>query len=201
MQDEQDFQAQRSIVAGQDQYAPPPRHGAGNGELPYQPRARRARPQGQGQADAYAGEGYYDGSGNRDGGNPAGMLAMEDKLNQFAEGGYSRDQEGEGLILSSFSCTLLGYCTPSLYSQTYTHSPDRTVGKQTLTSLFSKARAKYTEFQTQAQTSNNPNAYNRPNAERARQASWADQPWLKEGPGGGRGGAGSGGGTWAGDGS
>ncbi|WWC85980.1 uncharacterized protein L201_000851 [Kwoniella dendrophila CBS 6074] len=101
---------------------PPPTTGSGG--LPYQPRIRRGQPQQpQGGQDA-----FYNGSHgygteeqrrlesrygqqrdeNSQGENPAGMLAFEKKVEEFAE-----------------------------------------VGKQTFNSLFSKAKAKYSEFQAQ----------------------------------------------------
>jgi hypothetical protein len=75
MQDEEDMR-QRQQSGG------PP------GALPYQPRVRRNRPQGQqtqGQDQSY--QPQYEHEQQRDGQNPAGMLMMEEKLGQFAEGG------------------------------------------------------------------------------------------------------------------
>ncbi|RSH94903.1 hypothetical protein EHS25_004709 [Saitozyma podzolica] len=73
MQDEEDMR-QRQQSGG------PP------GALPYQPRVRRNRPQGQqtqGQDQSY--QPQYEHEQQRDGQNPAGMLMMEEKLGQFAE--------------------------------------------------------------------------------------------------------------------
>jgi hypothetical protein len=75
MQDEEDMR-QRQQSGG------PP------GALPYQPRVRRNRPQGQqtqGQDQSY--QPQYEHEQQRDGQNPPGMLMMEEKLGQFAEGG------------------------------------------------------------------------------------------------------------------
>ncbi|WVR03649.1 hypothetical protein IAU60_000644 [Kwoniella sp. DSM 27419] len=106
----------------------------GDGQLPYQPRVRRARgaapPQGAMRNDAFydaqdqerrhapwnAGREHGQGQGQgqyhdgQDGANPPGMLMMEEKIERFAE-----------------------------------------VGKQTFNSLLSRAKAKYTEFQAQQQ--------------------------------------------------
>jgi hypothetical protein len=53
----------------------------GGGELPYQPRVRRSRYSGGVAQDPY----QYQ-SQQRGGENPPGMLALEDKLGQYAEG-------------------------------------------------------------------------------------------------------------------
>ena len=81
MQDEQDAQARR---------------GAGGGQLPYQPRVRGNRPRPQQGDDQFSSDyqGYRDqGFGNQqgqNGQNPPGMLAVENKLNEFAEGEDNR---------------------------------------------------------------------------------------------------------------
>lgn len=61
-------------------------------QLPYQPRVRRNRPtQGGddhfGRDDREYGQ-QYGQQNNQNGQNPPGMLAMEEKINQFAEGPY-----------------------------------------------------------------------------------------------------------------
>lgn len=73
MQDEQDAQRRGS-----------------DSQLPYQPRVRRNRPQqGDDQFGRNDRERSYSQESQGQSQNPPGMLAVEDKLNQFAEGTYS----------------------------------------------------------------------------------------------------------------
>ena len=130
---------------------------SGRQELPYQARVRRNRPQGEEPFNQTRAE-YYERNGQQPGQNPPGMLAFEEKVNQFAEGEF----RARAWV-------------------------DVTVGKQTFNSLFNKAKAKYTEFQSQ----HNANM-NQP--DRARETHWGEgnQPWRQPSPantpGGGRGG-------------
>lgn len=78
MQDEQDAQARR---------------GGGGGQLPYQPRVRGSRPRPQHGDDQFSqndqgwrGDQGYGNQQGQNGQNPPGMLAVENKLNEFAEG-------------------------------------------------------------------------------------------------------------------
>ena len=84
MQDEEEYQ--QSTQQLRQQRPNPPE--TGTGQLPYQPRVRRIRPPGvQDQAEPYQ---YQSRTGqtaqDRDGQNPPGMLAMEDRIERFAEG-------------------------------------------------------------------------------------------------------------------
>ncbi|WVQ86081.1 hypothetical protein IAT38_008249 [Cryptococcus sp. DSM 104549] len=125
--------------------------GVGSGQLPYQPRVRRARPPAPQQAhqpdEFYQPQGYGQGQGygqRQEGENPPGMLAMEDRIERFAE-----------------------------------------AGKQTFNSFLSRAKAKYTEFQT-------AQAQNRANAGSPGQSNWGNsggrEDYAYGAPGGGRGG-------------
>ena len=136
--------------------------------LPYQPRVRRTRPQQaddqfsqdrsagyQGQQAQYGQQGYQQG-----GQNPPGMIAVEEKLTQFAE----------GMSADPTRLTI--------------------VGKQTFNTFFNRAKAKYNEFQTQhAASSAQPDRaresqWGSASDEPWRQASQTGTPT----PGGGRGG-------------
>ena len=59
-----------------------------SGQLPYQPRIRRNRQTGEPlpQSQQPRAADYPFNSGGDDGGNPPGMLALEDRLDKFAEG-------------------------------------------------------------------------------------------------------------------
>ncbi|ORY24454.1 hypothetical protein BCR39DRAFT_546669 [Naematelia encephala] len=127
--------------AGQRQQSP-----RGGGELPYQPRVRRSRPQAHqgGEGDPFS----Y-GSSERQGesgGNPPGMIALEEKLGQYAE-----------------------------------------VGKQTFTSLLSKAKARYADFQTQQAVNRDAGQRDTSWSKANQGASWR-RPSDEREPAGGRGG-------------
>ena len=79
MQDEQDYVPRPAV--------PPPQ---GGGELPYQPRIRKNRappppppPGSAQQQDPFQYQNQYQ---ERAGENPPGMLALEDRLEKYAEG-------------------------------------------------------------------------------------------------------------------
>lgn len=141
-----DAQFARSLAMQEEQDAHDQR--ARGGDLPYQPRVRRNNRQGYtaqtgntGPQDSYS-------SGNQ-GQNPPGMLAFDERVNQFAE-----------------------------------------AGKNTFTTLFSRAKAKVQEFQAQ-------NAALSTQPDRAKESRWGetgDEDWRRPPnqstptPGGGRGG-------------
>ena len=153
------------------------------GNLPYEPRVRNNRPAnqnsgGQWEPPAARNEQRI----HREGENPPGMLAVEAKVNQFAEG-------------TSFP----PFFTPS------THSPvlevmyraNQVAAGQTFSSFFNKAKAKISEFQENQQQRQTENA-----GINARESNWGmeqqqsqyhqnqgqGQGWTA--PGGGRGGQG-----------
>jgi hypothetical protein len=88
-----DAQFARSL-AMQDEQDAHARQGAGSGQLPYQPRVRghRSRPQHGNDQFSQDDQGWTgdQGHGHQQQGqnsqNPPGMLAVENKLNEFAEG-------------------------------------------------------------------------------------------------------------------
>ena len=159
MQDEQDMHEMHE------------RRGQGN-QLPYQPRVKRTRPDQPPPPPQQTGENGFQGydqsqrSNQNNGGNPPGMLAVEDKLNQFAEGELSVD-----------------------FQPSFAHDFS-VAGKQTFTSLFSKAKAKYSEYQSQQEVNKNNGAQQQWGG-----ASTGTSNWQSQGgyhgtptPGGGRGG-------------
>lgn len=87
MQDEQSQQNRYRPSTGQQQPQgiPPP------DQLPYQARVRKARPMNPIQTQEQRHGGQWDSSGSRhdpsraESDNPNGMLAVEDKINRFAE--------------------------------------------------------------------------------------------------------------------
>ncbi|WVQ93685.1 hypothetical protein IAU59_000761 [Kwoniella sp. CBS 9459] len=167
MADEKEYQRSRPpppvLSAGNNANA---NIGLGSGELPYQPRVRRARGAVQGGAiaggqsaptGAIRNDEFYaptDAQGRFDRyneppteGNPPGMLAFEEKVERFAE-----------------------------------------AGKQTFNSLLSRAKAKYSEFQDQqAQNRSNQHGYQPENLSPSGDR-YTRPPSIGVGVGGGRGG-------------
>lgn len=88
LQDEEEYRRSRSRYEAA--------HGSANptqpqGELPYQPRVRRARPsQSQGASQPEVDGRFAEYESTRDGENPPGMLYVEERLEKFAEGGLSQ---------------------------------------------------------------------------------------------------------------
>lgn len=80
MQDEQN-RHDRAGRPQRGQHPPPP-----PGELPYEPRVRRTRPANQGQDGQWEPPARNEQRTFRDTENPPGMMAVEDKVNRFAEG-------------------------------------------------------------------------------------------------------------------
>ena len=89
---------------------------------------------------------------NNQGENPPGMLAMEAKVNQFAEGQSYRDSLIQPYISSG-------------------DDADYKVAGQTFSSFLNKAKAKYSEFQENQQQRQAENA-----GINARESNWGMEP-------------------------
>lgn len=175
MQDEQhrqDRTASRGQRGGGVAFAPTP-----IGDLPYEPRVRHNRPVNQNRDGQWEAPARNEQRTNREGENPPGMLAVEAKVNQFAE--------GTSCLISS---------SPRPTDETETNG---IAAGQTFSSFLSRAKAKYSEFQENQQQRQAENA-----GINARESNWGmeshqsqynqnsnqGQGWSA--PGGGRGGQG-----------
>ena len=68
------------------------------GNLPYEPRVRSNRPMNQNRDGQWEAPARNEQRTNNQGENPPGMLAMEAKVNQFAEGQSNRDSLSQPYI-------------------------------------------------------------------------------------------------------
>lgn len=169
MQDEQN--------QNQNQYQPRAQQQQGiptADQLPYQARVRRARP----VPDQYQSQPHGSSWDRQGGDNPNGMLAVEDKINKFAESKFIPSENHQITIKGGKPMTAAG---------------------QTFNSFLGRAKAKYSEFQQNQQQRQAENAHIN-----ARESNWGNEPqtqshfgqqqnqWSGSAPGGGRGGAGQG---------